>query len=109
MTGPLATPAVARRVAAAALAVLLDPAAAGPAGQRPLPGHGEIVLIVGPEGGVSPAEAAALAEAGRDGRPAGADGAALVVGGRGGRGARAGGHRALGLSPARRAADGPSP
>ncbi len=67
VTGPLATPAVARRVASAALAVLLDPAAAVPLASVRPPGHGEVVLIVGPEGGVSPAEAAPLAEAGATG------------------------------------------
>ena len=60
----------ARLVAAAGLAVLLDPAAgtplarltAGTAGAGPWPGG--IVLIVGPEGGVSPAETSVLTEAG---------------------------------------------
>ena len=58
----------ARLVAAAGLAILLDPAAeaplaglaAGPAGLR----AGGIVLITGPEGGVSPAETSLLTGAG---------------------------------------------
>jgi 16S rRNA (uracil1498-N3)-methyltransferase len=53
-----------RRVKAAALAVVLDPAAATSLAGLDLPAHGEIVLAVGPEGGISPAETAALAEAG---------------------------------------------
>jgi 16S rRNA (uracil1498-N3)-methyltransferase len=64
VTGPETTPAVARRAGAAALAVLLDPAAPDPLSRIRLPQQGEIVLIVGPEGGVSPAEADALAQAG---------------------------------------------
>jgi 16S rRNA (uracil1498-N3)-methyltransferase len=64
VTGPAGTPAVARRVAAARLAVLLDPEASVALGGLGMPDRGEIVVIVGPEGGVSPAEAAALAQAG---------------------------------------------
>ena len=52
------------RIAAAACAIVLDPAAAAGIGALPLPDAGEIVLIVGPEGGVSPAEADAFAAAG---------------------------------------------
>jgi 16S rRNA (uracil1498-N3)-methyltransferase len=64
VTGPEATPAIVRRVAAADLAILLDPEAPATLGRISLPGHGEIVLIVGPEGGVSPAESEAMARAG---------------------------------------------
>jgi 16S rRNA (uracil1498-N3)-methyltransferase len=64
VTGPESTPQIARRVAAAGLAVLLDPDAAAPLGSLSVPGHGEVVVIVGPEGGVSPAEAEALERAG---------------------------------------------
>jgi 16S rRNA (uracil1498-N3)-methyltransferase len=64
VTGPEPTPAVAGRVAAAELAVLLDPDAPAALGSIQLPDHGEIVVIVGPEGGVSPAEAGAMATAG---------------------------------------------
>jgi 16S rRNA (uracil1498-N3)-methyltransferase len=55
---------VARLAAAASLAIVLDPGA--PAGLRslPVPAHGDIVVVVGPEGGVSPAEAALLTSAG---------------------------------------------
>ena len=52
------------RVATASLAVLLDPAAAVALTKIDLPGSGDILLIVGPEGGVTPAEIAQLSEAG---------------------------------------------
>ena len=57
---------VTKRVSEAALAVLLDPAADKPlaALPLPLPEAGEIVLIVGPEGGLTESEAAALTDAG---------------------------------------------
>jgi len=64
VTGPEDSQAIARRVAAAPLAVLLDSQARSALGDIPLPDRGEIVVIVGPEGGVSPAETAALAGAG---------------------------------------------
>jgi 16S rRNA (uracil1498-N3)-methyltransferase len=56
--------AVAARVAAAALAVLLDPEAPGRLADLQPPAAGEVVLIVGPEGGVTPAEQETLAAAG---------------------------------------------
>jgi 16S rRNA (uracil1498-N3)-methyltransferase len=56
--------AVADRVRAAALAVLLDPDAPGRLADVAAPQSGEIVLIVGPEGGVSPAEHETLTAAG---------------------------------------------
>ncbi len=61
---PADTPAVARLVTAASLAIVLDPG--GPAGicGLPLPAGGDIVVVVGPEGGVSPAEASLLTGAG---------------------------------------------
>ena len=64
VAGPEAMPAIAHRIAAADLAVLLDPDAPAALGSIRLPDHGEIVVIVGPEGGVSPAEASWLARAG---------------------------------------------
>jgi len=64
VTGPEQTPAVARRVAAAGLAILLDPGADAAFGSLAIPDRGEIVVIVGPEGGVSPAETDALTGAG---------------------------------------------
>jgi len=66
--GPEGLPEVTRRVAGAALAILLDPDAADALSGIRLPARGDIVVIVGPEGGVSPAEAASVAEAGA--RPA---------------------------------------
>jgi 16S rRNA (uracil1498-N3)-methyltransferase len=56
--------AVAARVRAAALAVLLDADARARLGDLAVPGAGEIVLIVGPEGGITPAESAELTAAG---------------------------------------------
>ena len=64
IAGPETTPAVARQVAAADLAVLLDPDAPAAFGDVRVPHAGEIVVIVGPEGGVSAAEAGCLARAG---------------------------------------------
>ncbi len=64
VTGPEGTPAIVRRVAAAGFAILLDPGAAAAFGSLAMPQRGEIVVIVGPEGGVSPAEAGALTGAG---------------------------------------------
>lgn len=55
---------VAERVSAAGLAVLLDPDASAVLASVPLPCGGDIVLIVGPEGGVSPAESSTLVQAG---------------------------------------------
>jgi 16S rRNA (uracil1498-N3)-methyltransferase len=55
---------VAARVAASACALLLAPAAPATLGDLPLPGSGEIVVIVGPEGGITAAETAAFTKAG---------------------------------------------
>lgn len=72
VTDVASTAAVAGRVRGAALALILDPDAAQPvmtvASAAGLAGTaGEIVLIVGPEGGISPAEHDALARAGAAG------------------------------------------
>lgn len=64
ITGPAETPDVARLAAAAALAIILDPDAAAGLRSLPLPGRGDIVVVIGPEGGISPAEAARLTGAG---------------------------------------------
>jgi len=53
-----------RRVEAAALAIVLDPDAATGVASLALPTSGEIVLVVGPEGGITPAESDALCDAG---------------------------------------------
>lgn len=66
---PLArTSDVAARVRAAAAAVVLHEEATDPLGAVEWPPSGEIVLVVGPEGGIAPAELEALAAAGA--RPA---------------------------------------
>ena len=64
VTGPVATAVLARRAAAAALAVVLDPTARDSLASLPLPATGDILLAVGPEGGISAAETAALTGAG---------------------------------------------
>jgi 16S rRNA (uracil1498-N3)-methyltransferase len=64
VTGPEGTPEVVRRVVAARLALLLDPDAPAALGGIAMPDRGEIVVIVGPEGGVSPGEVSALTQAG---------------------------------------------
>lgn len=76
-------------VGPAALAVLLDPAAKTRLADLPLPSEGDIVLVVGPEGGVSRSELARLTDAGAvlarigpsvlRGSTAGAVAAALVL------------------------------
>jgi len=52
------------RVARASLACVLDHGAQEALGSAALPDAGDIVLVVGPEGGISPAERAELAAAG---------------------------------------------
>ena len=66
-----ATGDVVERVKSASLAVLLDPAGPGALSTLPLPPSGDLLVIVGPEGGVSPAEAAALTGAGALAAPLG--------------------------------------
>jgi 16S rRNA (uracil1498-N3)-methyltransferase len=61
---PASTAALAQRVSAAALAIVLAADAQARLHELALPEAGEVLLIVGPEGGISPAERAALAEAG---------------------------------------------
>jgi len=55
---------VAKRASDAACAVVLEADAAAALSHLTLPDQGEIVLVVGPEGGITPAERAALGEAG---------------------------------------------
>jgi len=64
VTGPATTGDVTARVAAAGCAIVLDPQAPDAVGGLPLPRSWDMLVIVGPEGGISPAEAAALAGAG---------------------------------------------
>jgi 16S rRNA (uracil1498-N3)-methyltransferase len=55
---------VAKRASAAARAIVLEADAGHPLSRLPLPTEGEILLVVGPEGGITPDERAALVEAG---------------------------------------------
>jgi 16S rRNA (uracil1498-N3)-methyltransferase len=62
---PLASTAdVAARLSAAALAIVLHEAASDPLATVMLPSAGEVVLVVGPEGGIDDAELATFARAG---------------------------------------------
>ena len=64
IAGPANTAAVAKLVPAAACAIVLAADAALRLHELPLPDEGDILLVVGPEGGISPAERAALGDAG---------------------------------------------
>jgi 16S rRNA (uracil1498-N3)-methyltransferase len=67
ITEPASTAALtapSRQVAAAAQAVILEADAPAKLYELPLPESGDIFLLVGPEGGISPAERAALRDAG---------------------------------------------
>jgi 16S rRNA (uracil1498-N3)-methyltransferase len=50
----------------ASVPVVLHEAASGPLADLPVPGRGEIVIVVGPEGGISDEELAAFAEVGAE-------------------------------------------
>jgi 16S rRNA (uracil1498-N3)-methyltransferase len=50
----------------ASVPVVLHEAASGPLGDLPVPGRGEIVIVVGPEGGISDEELAAFASVGAE-------------------------------------------
>src|ERR1700760_3242653 len=63
--------AVATPLEAAALAVVLEPGAEQALSRLDLPAHGDVVLVVGPEGGLSPAELIEFAAAGAGGTPPG--------------------------------------
>jgi 16S rRNA (uracil1498-N3)-methyltransferase len=62
--GPATLADVVTRVSAAACAVVLEADAAVPLSRLALPSAGDVVLVVGPEGGTSPAERSALTAAG---------------------------------------------
>lgn len=57
-------PTVCERIGAADLALVLHEEATEPLAGVPLPDHGEVLLVVGPEGGITPQETAAFAAAG---------------------------------------------
>jgi 16S rRNA (uracil1498-N3)-methyltransferase len=61
---PVTTAALARRVAGADLAVVLHEAAPERLADLALPPRGELLLVVGPEGGITDAEIGTLVEAG---------------------------------------------
>ncbi|MEV4376460.1 16S rRNA (uracil(1498)-N(3))-methyltransferase [Streptosporangium sp. NPDC049644] len=63
VTGLASTAGVAALLSAAALGVVLHEEAASPLSGLPLPAGGDIVVVVGPEGGVSQEEIAAFREA----------------------------------------------
>jgi 16S rRNA (uracil1498-N3)-methyltransferase len=58
------TAALAKRVTAAACAVVLEAGSPAKLHELPLPADGDILLLVGPEGGISAAEQTVLREAG---------------------------------------------
>lgn len=64
VTGPMSTEEVCARVRTASLAVVLHEDATEPLAALALPDNGDVVLVVGPEGGLSPEEVDLLANAG---------------------------------------------
>lgn len=62
--GPAGLPEVVGLVSGAASAVVLEASAAVPLSRLALPSSGSVVLIIGPEGGISPGERTALGAAG---------------------------------------------
>lgn len=64
VNGPAGLPDVLALITAASSVVVLDASAAVPLSRLALPSSGSVILVVGPEGGISPAERAALAAAG---------------------------------------------
>lgn len=62
--GPLSTAQLEARIAAADLALLLHEEAGESLAEQQLPDSGEVLLVVGPEGGISPEELQALTAAG---------------------------------------------
>ena len=64
MTAAASAAGVAARIAAAAGAVVLEPGATQALSRLAVPLSGDIVLVVGPEGGISPAEMTAFTKAG---------------------------------------------
>ena len=63
---PATTAQVVELLRTASVPVVLHEAASGPLADLPVPGRGEIVIVVGPEGGLAEEELAAFAEAGAE-------------------------------------------
>ena len=63
---PATTAQVVELLRTASVPVVLHEAASGPLADLPVPGRGEIVIVVGPEGGLADEELAAFAEAGAE-------------------------------------------
>jgi 16S rRNA (uracil1498-N3)-methyltransferase len=66
VTDMVGTDEVARRLEKASVPVVLHEAASGPLADIPVPGRAEIVIVVGPEGGISDEELAAFAAVGAE-------------------------------------------
>lgn len=66
VTDLVSTAEVAALLRAASVPVVLHEAASGPLADLPLPGRGEIVVVVGPEGGIAEDELAAFAAVGAE-------------------------------------------
>jgi 16S rRNA (uracil1498-N3)-methyltransferase len=64
VTEPVTTAEAAGLIKSAGLAVMLEPGAAHPLAGITPPADGELIVVVGPEGGISPQEVEALAAAG---------------------------------------------
>jgi 16S rRNA (uracil1498-N3)-methyltransferase len=64
VTGPVTTAEAARLISAAECAVLLAPGAEQPLGSIAVPESGELIVVIGPEGGITDDESAALRAAG---------------------------------------------
>jgi 16S rRNA (uracil1498-N3)-methyltransferase len=64
VTGPMSTSDVADRLRAAALAVVLRESATDPLASVEVPAAGEVVIVVGPEGGIAEDELAVFRAAG---------------------------------------------
>ena len=64
VTAPMTTAALVERIGTVAAALVLHESARLPLPDVALPARGELLLVVGPEGGISDAELAAFAEAG---------------------------------------------
>lgn len=66
VTEPAGTAEVVGLLESASVPVVLHEAASGPLADVPIPGRAEIVIVVGPEGGITPEELAAFAAVGAE-------------------------------------------